>query len=91
MNQEQKLAQLAAEQMEARRKTPPARCAQSRRLQLDLHWEYDAEGAVALFGLSREPIILTPEQWEVLFEHCEQLRDFIGQSASQPPRFWEDG
>jgi len=91
MNQEQKLAQLAAEQMEARRKAPPIACSQERHVHLELHWELDAEGAVALFGLSREPIILTPEQWERLFEHCEEIREFLGQHASNPPRFWEDG
>jgi hypothetical protein len=56
-----------------------------------LRCERDAEGDVALFGLGREPIVLSPDQWERLLGFGDEIRDFLRRAAQRPDRFWEDG
>ena len=91
MNQEQKLAALAAAQMHARKDAsrPPATTGQ--RKPVALRCELDAEGDVALFGLRRTPIILSPNQWRQLLAFGPQIQQCIDHHAEHPDPVWEDG
>ncbi len=90
MDQQEKLARLAENQMNARRHPPPPAPAVASPAP-PLRCEMDAEGAIALYGLAREPIVLTPVQWRHLLDHADEICACIDRTAADPPRIWEDG
>jgi hypothetical protein len=41
------------------------------------------KGAVSVYGLGRFPVTLYQEQWEKLFSHLDELKDFIAANRSR--------
>jgi hypothetical protein len=41
------------------------------------------KGAVSVYGLGRFPVTLYKEQWERLFGHIDELKDFIGENKDK--------
>ena len=50
---------------------------------MGISFKVSEKGAVSVYGMGRFPVTLYKEQWIKLFEHIDQLKEFITENDSR--------